>query len=190
MTNPDAERWNARYRDAERPVDIDPPEVVAWALDDIGPDDRALDVACGWGDAGLWLASKGVSATLIDVSHVALDAAQERATTAGVSITTVAADLSAAVVPKGPWDAISCVHYLDRALLPRLGAELAVGGRLVVAIATTTNLERHERPSARFLLEPDELPTLVPELTVIHHSEAWRANGGHEAWGVFGSGRG
>ena len=74
------------------------------------------------------------------------------------------------------------MHYLDRDLLPRLGDTLSKGGLLVVAVATTTNLERHDRPSSRFLLEPDELPTLVPNLNIIEHNETWRANGSYEAW--------
>jgi len=47
---------------------------------------------------------------------------------------------------------------------------------------TTTNLERHERPSSRFLLDPGELPDLVPDLEVVEFTEAWRSNNAHEAW--------
>ena len=79
------------------------------------------------------------------------------------------------------------MHYLDRSLLQSLGTVTASGGRVAVAIATSTNLERNDRPSARFLLEPDELPSLLTathELAIVHHSEAWRDNGAHEAWVV------
>jgi len=182
MTNSDAQRWDARYGDATPPEIIDPPELVRTALADIATLAPVLDVACGWGDAGLWLADQGADVTLTDVSVIALAAAEARAADAGLTVATVVRDLVTGDVPAGGWQAITCVHYLDRALLPRLGEALLPGGRLVVAIATTTNLERHERPSARFLLEPGELPTLVPDLTVDLHSEAWRANDAHEAW--------
>ena len=152
------------------------------SLGDVGEGHSTLDVACGWGDAGLYLATRGATAVLTDISTVALAAVTQRATALGVEAKTLALDLENEPVPDGPWDAITCVHYLDRALLPRLGAAIAPGGRLVCAIATTTNLERHERPSARFLLELGELPTLVPDLEVIHFSEDWRASGVHEAW--------
>lgn len=146
-----------------------------------------LDVASGWGDAGLFLATRGAVVTLTDVSSVALDAAAKRAQDLAVDVTTTVADLTSEPVPASTapdrrWDAIVCTHYLDRELLPQLGEALAPGGQLVCAIATTTNLERHERPSARFLLEPSELPTLVPELHIVHASEDWRANGVNEAW--------
>lgn len=182
MPSPDAERWDARYRNNEAPAELHPPELVTAALGDLQPGARVLDVACGWGDAGLWLATQGATVTLADASTVALDAVANRSTVLGVDVETVAIDLVDQAVPVGPWDAITCVHYLDRKLLPRLAGELAPSGKLVVAIATTTNLERHERPSARFLLEPGELGTLVPQTSTARHDEAWRANGVHEAW--------
>ncbi len=196
MPSPDAERWDARYGSSESPSDLSPPELVSTMLADLPPGARVLDVACGWGDAGLWLAQQGAVATLADVSAIALDAAAVRASKFGLDVTTVVTDLTTDDVPHssspdGTWDVITCTHYLDRDLLPRLAAALAPGGRLVVAIATTTNLERHQRPSARFLLDPDELPTLVQNpawpqnVAVVHHDEAWRTNGVFEAWGVF-----
>jgi tellurite methyltransferase len=178
----DAERWNGRYSEGTAPNSITPPEIVASHLAALHVGARALDVACGWGDAGLFLATRGAAVTLVDVSSEAIAAVEARAEATGAPVETLVSDLTLDPAPTGPWDAITCVHYLDRGLLPRLGNVLSKGGLLVVAVATTTNLERHERPSSRFLLEPDELPTLVPDLKVIDHSETWRANGSHEAW--------
>ena len=162
MATSDADRWNDRYSSSAAPMVLQPPEIVTTHLDGIGEGHRTLDVACGWGDAGLHLATLGATATLTDVSSVALAAVAERAVALGVEAETIAADLENEPVPVGAWDAITCLHYLDRVLLPRLGVALAPGGRLACAIATTTNLERHERPSARFLVDPGELPTLIP----------------------------
>jgi len=182
MSQKDADRWNSRYRDTPIPETINPPEVVSLELDRTEPGSNVLDIACGFGDAGLAFAQGECNVTLIDVSEVALDAVSQRAAAASLDITTVVADLDGRTFPPGPWDLIICVHYLDRAILGSLGALLAPGGRVVVAIATETNLDRHVRPSKRFLVAPGELPTLVPDLEVIHHDEAWRANGVHEAW--------
>jgi|GEM_PF-6131555 len=52
----DAARWDARYTSAPIPQLIAPPELVTHALADISTLAPVLDVACGWGDAGLWLA--------------------------------------------------------------------------------------------------------------------------------------
>lgn len=194
MNSPDADKWNSRYRDAPTPNELRPPQIVIEHLDDLSPAASVLDVASGWGDAGLFLATHGAVVTLADVSTVALRASAERANGLSVDVTTSVVDLTVEPIPtssapSGTWDVILCTHYLDRALLPRLGEALAPGGRLVCAIATVTNLERHERPSARFLLEAGELATLVPDLDVVHASEAWRANGVHEAWLVATSNR-
>lgn len=177
-----AEHWDARYETGTVPPTIVPPEIVTAHLGNIGSGSNALDVASGWGDGGLYLASQGAAVTFVDVSSVALTTVVDRAATIGADVTTLATDLTVAAVPGGPWDAITVVHYLDRELLPRLGATLARAGRLAVAVATVTNLERHDRPSARFLLDRDELPALLPNLEVLHFSEDWRANGVHEAW--------
>ena len=182
MTSPDADRWNARYAGAVRPTAITPHELLTSPFGQVSAGKAVLDVASGWGDSGLYLAQQGATATFVDVSSVVLEAVEERAQELGFEVSTMAIDLSSAAVPSGPWDVITCVHYLDRELLPRLVAALGPGGRLLCAIATVTNLERHERPTARFLLENGELASLVPEAEVIHFSEDWRANGVYEAW--------
>ena len=52
----------------------------------------------------------------------------------------------------GPWDLILCCHYLHRPLFPAIAAALAPGGLFVFTQPTRTNLERHARPGAPFLL--------------------------------------
>lgn len=184
MAEADAERWDERYRSALPGQQLSPPGVVAVHLADLPRGAKVLDAACGMGDAGLWLAERGAESTFADVSAVALDLVDERAKAYDLTVETNRTDLELDT-PTGPWDAIVCVHYLDRAMLGRLAQQLDSNGRLVVAIATVTNLERHDRPSARFLLDRGELAQLVPGTSVLHFDEAWRANGVHEAWGVF-----
>ncbi len=184
----DAERWNSRYSQATPPQEISPHELIIDAVSgqDFPPLPRAADIACGWGDAGLWCAQRGFETTCFDVSTTALEAVARRAEDGGISIATAEHDTTVDGVPVGPWDLLCCVHYLDRAMLQSLSSQLRPGGIAAVAIATTANLERHDRPSARFLLEPDELSSLVaPEgsgMEILRSDEAWRDNGVHEAW--------
>ena len=85
-------------------------------------------------------------------------------------------------LPAGPWDLILQFHYLNRRLFEAYGRLLAPGGRLVVIHPTMKNLERHPKPSARFLLEEGELAGLIPSgLEVLHLVEGWSAEGRHEA---------
>lgn len=186
MTSADADRWNARYRDATISDSIDTHELVSAELERLDVGSRVLDLACGLGNAGLHAARAGCDVTFVDVSEVALDAVAQRAMAESLEVRTQVLDLDQESVPAGPWDVIICVHYLNRDMLGTLGDRLSPTGRVVVAIATRTNLERHERPSARFLLDRDELPTLLPDLRVLHHEETWRSNGVHEAWLVAG----
>lgn len=184
----DAQRWNARYADGTPPDEISPHPVVVDALTTSGfaAPGRAGDIACGWGDAALWCAQQGFETTSFDVSSIALDAVAQRAEDAGLSISTAVHDTTIDGVPAGPWDFLCCVHYLDRTMLQSLTTQLRPGGIAAVAIATKANLERHVRPSARFLLDPGELADLVaPEdsgIEILRADEAWRDNGVHEAW--------
>ena len=184
MTISDRDRWDERYRHAVEPTEITPPELIRGLAGSIQAGSRVLDVACGFGDAGLFLAQRGCDVTLSDVSPVALDHVRHRASSLGLAVSTERVDLTNEPLPEGLWDVIVCVHYLDREVLPRLASALQIGGLLVVAVATVTNLERHTRPSARFLLEQGELPSLVPDLDVVRHDETWRESGTHEAWFV------
>jgi hypothetical protein len=142
---------------------------------------RGLDVAGGGADDAIELARRGLEMTVVDVSDVGLGRARDRAAAAGVSVTTVEADLEREPLPAGPWQLITVANYLQRDLFAVMAGSLAPGGVLAAVICTTVNLEHHERPGRRFLLDPGELPTLVPGLTVVHHSEGWRDGGRHEA---------
>ncbi len=179
----DAQRWDERWSAVAEPGDIVAPPLLERLTPAKTTSPRTVDLACGLGDAGLTLAARGHQVTFVDVSQQALDIVDRRATQRGLDIELRCIDLASTSPPAGPWDVAVLLHYLDRPLLGQLRSVMAAEGRLACAIATTTNLERHERPSRRFLLEPDELPALLGSGWVIeHHDEQWRANDAHEAW--------
>lgn len=181
----DADRWDMRYRAATVPTQLHPHPLVQMVAAETSTwrDLRCLDVACGLADDAIYLAQHGAAVTGIDVSAVALELVERRSGHHDVAVATRLVDTKSDPFPLGPWDLITCLHYLDRELLATIGDHLAPAGRIAVAIATRTNLERHDRPSARFLLEPGELATLIPNsLQIEHEDEAWRESGTHEAW--------
>jgi SAM-dependent methyltransferase len=179
MPEADRTKWDARYR-AEG-ASSDPSPWLA-SLDAVLPRaGRALDVAGGAGRNAVWLARRGLSVTLVDISPVGLALAKERARQAGVEIVTHAIDLARDPLPEGPWDVLVQFHYLERALFARYPAMLAPGGLLVVEHPTRSNLLRHEKPGAAFLLDDGELPGLCAGLSIESHEESWNEAGRHEA---------
>ena len=113
---------------------------------------RAIDIAGGSGRHALWMAEHGFDATLLDISEVGLQIAREEADARGLHIATVCADLEEQPLPTGPWHVILSFHYLQRSLITQFATQLAPGGVLFFVQPTVRNLERHDRPSQRFLL--------------------------------------
>jgi tellurite methyltransferase len=171
MSDEDRQRWNARHR--ERAEAGAPSPFLLSLAERLPAAGRALDIAGGAGSDALWLASRGLEVTLLDVSDVALARAQAAAEAAGLIIETVAADLDVVPLPPGPFDVITCFNFLDRRLFPQIPSRLAAGGLFAYTQPTRRNLERHPHPSARFLLEEGELPGLVAELEIVEVEEGW-----------------
>jgi tellurite methyltransferase len=145
---------------------------------------RALDVAGGGGRNAVWLAQHGLDVTLVDVSDEACRQATDRAAAAGVPLTVRRLDLETDPPPAGPWDLVVFHHYLDRALVRALWTALRPGGLLLVCQPTVRNLERHPRPSRRWLLAEGELAELarrLPDAEVLQLAEGWTDEGRHEA---------
>jgi tellurite methyltransferase len=179
MSQDDREHWNARYREGAKDHD---PSPFLEGLDDLLPRrGRALDVAGGAGRHALWLARRGLAATLADVSDVALATAARAAAAEGMPLATVQVDLEREPLPAGPWDVVTVFYFLQRSLFPAITGALAPGGLLVVAHPTRSNLARHPRPGADHLLDDGELPALVGGLEIVSYEEGWCDSGRHEA---------
>lgn len=178
MSEVDRLNWNERYRNRDAPDRVAPLLVdVAAHLPRIG---TALDVAGGSGRNAIWLASRGLTVTMVDVSDEAIAIATNRARNAGVTLDARLHDLDAGL-PAGPWDLIVCLHYLSRPLFAQMQSQLAPGGVVVINLATTRNLEANERPPLPYLLEEGEAATLFPTLETLEYTEDWTGDGRHEA---------
>ena len=179
MTPGDRQRWNARYAAEGAPPS---PSAFLVGLDDILPRHGcALDVAGGAGRNSLWLARRGLTVTLADVSDVALSLALDAAREEGLPLRTIEVDLEAAPLPDGPWDVIVCTDFLHRPLFASFASVLSPGGWLAFAHPTRRNLERHPRPGPRHLLDEGECARLVRGLEVVRLAEGWFDDGRHEA---------
>ena len=186
VADQDREKWNARYREALPQPSPSPLFAESDAL--LPRSGRALDLAGGTGRHALWMARRGLSVTLAEVSDVALARAATLAAQEGLPLARAQVDLEAEPFPAGPWDLTACAYYLYRPLFAAAAAALAPGGVLAMVHPTVRNLERNPKPGAAFLLAEGELAALVTApgagLEVLRFDEAWRASGQHEAWMV------
>jgi tellurite methyltransferase len=175
-------RWNARH--AARPLVGTPARFLTDRSPLVPTSGRALDVAGGAGRNAIWLARHGLQVTLVDVSDVACDRAASLALTHRIDLEVLRADIGSAGLPDGPWDVVLMHHFLDRALLRSACDQLRPGGLLLLCQPTVRNLERHARPSRRWLLREGELARLVADLDgmeIVELTEGWTADGRHEA---------
>lgn len=178
--------WNDRHAARETPVR--PAAFVIEREHLLPAEGRALDVAGGSGRHAVWLARRGFEVTLVDISDVALARAEAAAGEVSVELTTVRADLSNDPLPAGRFEVIVVVDYLDRDVWAALPPRLAPGGLLLASQPTVRNLERHARPSVRWLLDEGEIDVLAnvakdadPDLRVVEVTEGWTGEGRHEA---------
>lgn len=180
MATDDAARWDTRYAAGDLPNA--PAASFVELVDGLSPG-RALDVAGGAGRHALWLAGRGWDVTLVDASPVAVDLARQRARQAGVDLTAEVRDLDTAPLPAGPFDLVVVVAFLDHQVLAQVPRVLAPGGRCLFVHPTVANLERHDRPPRRFLLEPGEITAIADRsgLEVEVCEEGWSVDGRHEA---------
>lgn len=181
MSQADLDKWQARYaKDDGAPT---PPEpFVTEALAQLPRAGRALDVAGGLGRHALALAAHGLQATLLDISPRGLERAHARAAERGLALETLALDLEAAPFPAGPFDVIVVAWFLlPEATWPALARALAPGGHLLYVHPTHENLERHPRPSARFLIAPGDLRARAAQvgLEVVAHEVGWDPRAHH-----------
>jgi tellurite methyltransferase len=180
MSAEERDRWNARYREAGAAARA--PARFLLSVSDLVPrQGRALDIGGGSGRNALWLARRGLDVTIVDIAEQGLALARAAAQEQGLAVRTVCADLERDPLPSGPWDVVLVFYFLLRSLLPSLSTALAPGGLLVLAHPTATNLQIHDRPPRRFLLENRELLTLLPGLEPVLYREGWSEDGRYEA---------
>ena len=175
-----AAKWNARYafsRDTVPP----PAEVLsrearwlpsgegdetgAGAAGDKGGEGRlaALDLACGRAGNGEWLAARGFEVCAWDVSERVIEALRARP---GSGIRTAEVrDVLARPPAPDSFHVIVVARFLERALCPAIARALRPGGVLFYQ-TFTAGLANPD-----YLLGPNELLALFPDLTICSYHE-------------------
>ena len=160
--------WRAALGD-EYPEGLDPysytsrSELQRMASDlQVGDGDTLVDLGCGRGGAGLWMAMEtGADLVGIDIAESALVAARERAARLGTSATFQRGEFEATGLHSASADGVMSIDALlfthDKAAAMReLRRILRPGGRLCL-----TSWDYHRQPVGRPPQVPDHRPVAV-----------------------------
>ncbi|WP_243293850.1 class I SAM-dependent methyltransferase [Geothrix mesophila] len=164
------EFWDTRYSEAELIYGAEPNDFLKEMAPRIPPG-PVLGLGEGQGRNAVYLATLGHAVTAVDQSPVGLARARELATSRGVTLSTVVADLAEFDMGSAPWSGIISIFchlpsVLRRDLYPRCAAALAPGGVFILEGYTPRQLEYGTGgPKEPDLLGTlDELRSLLPGL--------------------------
>ncbi|MFN8374946.1 MAG: methyltransferase domain-containing protein [Anaerolineae bacterium] len=163
MSAQDRVRWDGVYQQRNGRYPVPDPLLFEYTLPlelytDKEIERRALDLACGVGQNGLWLASQGYIVDLMDISRVALMRARseiERRRLHNINLLQV--DLDGVRLARHNYDLVCVFRYLRREMFPQLAASVRQGGRIVYETFNLRYLDEVPGFNPAFLLEPGEI---------------------------------
>ncbi|MBI4763510.1 MAG: methyltransferase domain-containing protein [Deltaproteobacteria bacterium] len=132
-----------------------------------------LDLACGKGQNGLFLAGLGLPVILIDRDPKALEEAKKRAAGKRIEVTFQEVDLETGRNPllTDHYRAILVFRYLHRPLIPCIKKGLIKGGILIYETFTNEQPLYGRPHNPDHLLKPNELVDWFKDWQVIHYYE-------------------
>jgi len=136
-----------------------------------------LDLACGGGHNGVFLAAEGLSVVCCDRSPEALRRTQDLADEQGVTVSSWQADLEREGVNPLPIDfygGVLVFRYLHRPLIPHIRESLKAGGVVMYETFTVEQLRFGKPRNPDFLLEKGELRGWFEDWEVIDFFEGIR----------------
>jgi SAM-dependent methyltransferase len=138
-----------------------------------------LDLACGDGHNGIFLAQKRLPVICCDKSREAFDRAGKLAAEYGVTIKFWQVDLERKGInplPEELYGGILVFRYLHRPLIASMKKALKKGGILVYETFTVEQPKFGKPHNPDFLLKPGELHRWFEEWTIIHSFEGIKDN--------------
>ena len=137
MSNDDRDRWDGRYAGSPTVTvdEIGLPDVFTPYAELFPTSGQALEIACGRGQAALWLARRGLEVLGIDVSPVAVAQAVDLADMAGLTARCRfdVVDLDTGLPGGRPVNVVVCHKFRDPRLDGALLSRLAPGGVLAIS---------------------------------------------------------
>jgi len=131
----------------------------------------ALDLAGGLGRHALWLASRGWQVTVVELSDVAIAKLSQAALELHFNVDLFAGDAAEYSFEPAQFDLIVLFYHLDRSLFPGIVSALKPGGLLICKMSLRWDSGERLTTGNTNPLRRNELPSLIPELDVLHHEE-------------------
>lgn len=132
---------------------------------------RALDLACGFGQNALWLASQGYITDAIDISRVALMVAHVRAERQQLrNINLLPADLDTYKLEPNRYDIVVVMRFIKRGLFPDIRASVRPGGRVIYQAYNTEYLHTHPNYDPEQLFRVGELLGYFADWRVLYNA--------------------
>ncbi len=174
MSHADRQRWDQLYKErGDEPYP--PPDPILFEYTPPVPEGeerRALDVAAGLGQNGLWLAAQGYLVDMIDVSRAALLLAQAEMGKRGLrNANLYPVDLDTYDIPATSYDMVCVFRYLKRDLFMSLRNSVRPGGRIVYETFNQGYLEAVPGFNPAFLLSPGELAGYFADWKILHNAD-------------------
>ncbi len=174
MSARDRVRWDAIYRDRQHAPFPDPDPLLFEYTPPVidGELHYALDLAAGFGQNGLWLASQGYHTDIMDISRVALQRTRAEMAMRNLrNINLLQVDLDTVELEPGRYDLVCVFRYLLRHLLPQIRQSTKPGGRVIYETFNVAYLDLVPRFNRDFLLQMGELASYFTGWDILHHTE-------------------
>jgi SAM-dependent methyltransferase len=131
----------------------------------------ALDLAGGIGRHALWLAKRNWQVTVVDISEVAIRKLDQKTQQLGLTMNLFALDAKEYDFEPAYLDLVVMFYHLDREICPQVLAALRPGGFLICKSSVCCDSYEGVAPANLRPLAKNEILSLFPELSVLHHQE-------------------
>lgn len=173
MTAQDRAKWDERYY--QRNGDYPPPDpLLLLYTPPLKPKQkaRALDLACGLGQNGLWLAQQGYVVDMMDISRVALMRAQHEMNARQLRhVNLLQVDLDDTDLDEGMYDVVCVFRFLNRDLFHKIRACVVEGGRVIYETYNTRHHSDNPLFNPAYLLDIGELPLHFAGWQILHQCD-------------------
>ena len=174
MTAEDRIRWDEAFRQRlHKPYPAPDPLLLQFTPPAApGSRCRALDLAAGLGQNGLWLAGQGYDTDVIDISRVALKRAYAEMTMRNLrNVNLLQVDVDDLQLEAEYYDVLCVFRYLKRRLFPLLKLSVKRGGRIIYETYNMRYLQEVPGFNTAYLLEVGELRSIFNDWHILYDEE-------------------